>query len=154
MNKKGFTLIELLATIVILSVIVMITTPNVMNLVDNSKKKLFIDDVMEVTSKAVYLYNQEQYKNDERYFEKQNDNSYKIYLKSIDSFKDKKDAYGNFYILENSYITFSEPSSEDGLNEREVKVYIESCDSTKKCLYICNENINSINTDSIKSSCN
>lgn len=154
MNKKGFTLIELLATVVILSIIVMITTPNVMNLVDNSKKTLFIDDARELASKAIYLYNQEQYKNDEKYFERQQDGSYKIYLKSIDSFKNKKDAYGNIYNLSGSYITFFEPLNEDGLNEKEVKIYIESCKNSEKCLYICNESLNSLNTDSIKTSCN
>ena len=153
MNKKGFTLIELLATVVILSIVVMITTPNVMNLVDNSKKTLFIDDVREFSSKAIYLYSQEQYKNDKKYFENEN-GIYKIYLKNIDSLKEKKDAYGNKYNFDNSYITFSEPLNEDGLNEREVKVYIESCDDNEKCRYICNENIYDIDVNSIKTSCN
>ena len=48
MNKKGFTLIELLATIVILSVIVMITTLKIINLVDKNKKTVFIDDEREI----------------------------------------------------------------------------------------------------------
>ena len=154
MNKKGFTLIELLATVVILSVIVMITTPNVMNLVDNSKKTLFIDDAREIVSKATYLYNQDEYKNNENFFEKQEDGSYKIYIKNIGNLKTKKDAYGNKYNLNSSYITFSEPLNENGLNEREVKIYVESCDNSEKCLYICNENIHSLSTDSIKTSCN
>lgn len=153
MNKKGFTLIELLATIVILSVIVMITTPNVMNLVDNSKKTLFIDDAREFASKAIYLYSQEQYKNDEKYFEKLNDGTYKVYLKNIDSLKEKKDSYGNKYNFGSSYVTISEPLSEVGLNEREVRIYIESCDNSGKCHYICNESIYDLNNNSIKKSC-
>ena len=37
-NKKGFTLIELLAIIVILAVIAVITTPIILNVIENSKK--------------------------------------------------------------------------------------------------------------------
>ena len=38
-NKKGFTLIELLAVISILAIIAVIATPNIVTLVDNSKKQ-------------------------------------------------------------------------------------------------------------------
>ena len=153
MNKKGFTLIELLAVVVILSIIVMITTPNIMNIADNSKNKLFITDVREFASKAIYFYSQEQYKNDDRYFEKINDNTYKVYLKNIDSIKEKKDAYGNKYNFSNSYVTFIEPTSQDGLNDSVVKIYIESCDNNENCHYICNVNIDDLDTNSIKKSC-
>jgi type IV pilus assembly protein PilA len=37
-NKKGFTLIELLAIIVILAIIALITTPIVLNLINQSKE--------------------------------------------------------------------------------------------------------------------
>ena len=37
-NKKGFTLIELLAIIVILAIIAVITTPIILNIIENSKK--------------------------------------------------------------------------------------------------------------------
>ena len=37
-NKKGFTLIELLAVIVILAIIALITTPIVLNLINQSKE--------------------------------------------------------------------------------------------------------------------
>ena len=39
MRKKGFTLIELLAVIIILAVIALISTPIVLNVVDNAKKQ-------------------------------------------------------------------------------------------------------------------
>ena len=38
-NKKGFTLIELLAVISILAIIAVIAIPNIVTLVDNSKKQ-------------------------------------------------------------------------------------------------------------------
>lgn len=41
--KKGFTLIELLAIIVILSIIALITTPIILNIIQTSKENAFID---------------------------------------------------------------------------------------------------------------
>ncbi len=42
-NIKGFTLVELLAVIVIIAVIALITTPIVLNVVQNSKENAFKD---------------------------------------------------------------------------------------------------------------
>jgi len=42
MKKKGFTLVELLATIVILSVIALIATPIVLNVIEKSKKSALV----------------------------------------------------------------------------------------------------------------
>ena len=44
MNKKGFTLIEVLAVLLILSVIALITTPIIINVIKDSKEKAFIND--------------------------------------------------------------------------------------------------------------
>lgn len=41
--KKGFTLIELLAVIVILAIIALITTPTIINVIQNSKKNALKD---------------------------------------------------------------------------------------------------------------
>lgn len=54
-NKKGFTLIELLAVIVILAVIALITTPIVLNLINNARKGAFIRSA-EGVLKASKLY--------------------------------------------------------------------------------------------------
>lgn len=45
MNKKGFTLIEVLAVLLILSIIALITTPIIINVINNSKENAFIQDV-------------------------------------------------------------------------------------------------------------
>ena len=37
-NRKGFTLIELLAVIVILAIIALITTPTILNVMENSRR--------------------------------------------------------------------------------------------------------------------
>ena len=45
MNKKGFTLIEVLAVLLILSIIALLTTPIIINVINNSKENAFIQDV-------------------------------------------------------------------------------------------------------------
>ena len=54
-NKKGFTLIELLAVIVILAVIALISTPIVLNLINNVRKGAFARST-EGVLKASKLY--------------------------------------------------------------------------------------------------
>lgn len=41
MNKRGFTLIELLAVIILLTVIALIATPAIINIIENARKKAF-----------------------------------------------------------------------------------------------------------------
>lgn len=42
-NNKGFTLIELLAVIVILAIIALITTPTILNVLEDSRKNAAVD---------------------------------------------------------------------------------------------------------------
>jgi len=56
MGKKGFTLIELLAVISIMAIIAVIATPNIINMVDNSKKEQFVTDAREMIAQAQYRY--------------------------------------------------------------------------------------------------
>ena len=43
MNKKGFTLIELIAVVIVLGILMIIAIPSVSTLVDNSRKKAYLD---------------------------------------------------------------------------------------------------------------
>ena len=45
MNKKGFTLIELLAVIVILAIIMVIAVPQILNVIENSRKSAWDSNV-------------------------------------------------------------------------------------------------------------
>ena len=58
--KKGFTLIELLAVIVILSIISLIATPIVINVVDESRKQAFKETCNQIYDSAdIYIFNEE-----------------------------------------------------------------------------------------------
>ena len=64
MNKKGFTLIELLAVIVILAVIALISTPAVLNIIEDSKAASAEASARNILSaaKTAYLQNIMEYK--------------------------------------------------------------------------------------------
>ena len=52
MKKKGFTLVELLAAIAILSILVIIIVPNVMNLFIEAKENSFLNEVKQIYKSA------------------------------------------------------------------------------------------------------
>ncbi|MEG0826700.1 MAG: InlB B-repeat-containing protein, partial [Bacilli bacterium] len=52
MNRKGFTLIELLATITLLGIILITTTNIILNVIDNSKKKTYNNQINRIESAA------------------------------------------------------------------------------------------------------
>ena len=54
MNKKGFTLIELLATIIILSIIMIIAVPNVMSVIDKNKQATYVADAKKMITLTEY----------------------------------------------------------------------------------------------------
>lgn len=57
MMKKGFTLVELLAVIVIIAIIAVITSPIVINVVNNTKVKGFEDSAISLLKAAQNYYN-------------------------------------------------------------------------------------------------
>lgn len=62
-NKKGFTLIELLAVIVILAVIALITTPIVLNLINDAKESANLRSVEAYAKALEYGVIQYEYNN-------------------------------------------------------------------------------------------
>lgn len=56
MNKKGFTLLELLAVIVILAIIALITIPQIIGVIDKSKKSAFIDSAYGIIEAGKLYY--------------------------------------------------------------------------------------------------
>lgn len=59
-NRKGFTLIELLAVIVILAIIALITTPTILNVMENSRKDAAKDKAYGTIDAVKYAYTQAQ----------------------------------------------------------------------------------------------
>ena len=57
--KKGFTLVELLGVIVVLSIILVIAVPRILDVIDNSQKQKFLNDVREITEIAKLHYEKE-----------------------------------------------------------------------------------------------
>ena len=55
-NKKGFTLVELLAVIAILSILVIIALPNVINMYTKAQKEAFLAETKKVYSEAEKKY--------------------------------------------------------------------------------------------------
>ena len=53
-NHKGFTLIELLAAVVILGVLAIFAIPRIVNMVSDSKDKIYISDAKKLIAKADY----------------------------------------------------------------------------------------------------
>lgn len=151
MNKKAFTLIELLAVLVVLSIVTMIATPNVMKTVDSSKKEKFIIDAREIVLRSTYMYNEEEYRNNDNYFKKENGLS-KIYLKDIQGVNLEKDSFGYTYDKENSFVSFSIP--EDVKTEGvKINIYLKAC-KNDKCHYVCNILENKLDSSVITDKCN
>ncbi len=144
-DKKGFTLIELIAVVVILSILAIIATPNIVNMIDSGKKEQYVADAKDFIAKATYMYKQEKY---QKKFKKG-----KIKLGDIEGINDSDltDPYGYKYDTENSIIKFEEPSSTDtaGVQERKVKITLYSYEEDK-CYMIENIEKNKLSKSDVQ----
>ena len=146
-NKKGFTLIELLAVISILAIIAVIATPNIITLVDNSKKQEFVTDAISFTSKAVYKYKFEKY---EDLFTVK-DNCKIITLRNT-GIEAKTDPDGNNYDVDNSIIKICEKEN-NGLKEKVTYIFLKSIAKESgqrvRGIYNNNESDKTVKVDSL-----
>lgn len=55
-NKKGFTLVEIIAVIALIGVVMLLVTPNIVNLFKSAKKSLFQDEVLSLYNNAYTTY--------------------------------------------------------------------------------------------------
>ena len=146
-NKKGFTLIELLAVISILAIIAVIATPNIVTLVDNSKKQEFVTDAISFTSKVVYKYKFEKY---EDLFTVKN--NCKIITLRNTGIEAKTDPDGNNYDLDNSIIKICEKEN-NGLKEKVTYIFLKSIAKESgqrvRGIYNNNESDKTVKVDSL-----
>lgn len=146
-NKKGFTLIELLAVMSILAIIAVIATPNIVTLVDNSKKQEFVTDAISFTSKAVYKYKFEKY---EDLFTVKN--NCKIITLRNTGIEAKTDPDGNNYDLDNSIIKICEKEN-NGLKEKVTYIFLKSIAKESgqrvRGIYNNNESDKTVKVDSL-----
>lgn len=98
MNKKGFTLIELIAVVVIMAIIALIATPNIVNLVETSKKNDYINDAKIFISRAKAMEKQAKYQ------EKFTDG--KICIGDLKNVSDFTSPYGKEYIKDSTNCSY------------------------------------------------
>ena len=63
-NNKGFTLIEVIAVIVLLGILAIMVVPKIFELVDDSRKSIYLEDAIRLISKAQYTMNSKSVKID------------------------------------------------------------------------------------------
>lgn len=99
-NRKGFTLVELLATIVILGVIMVFGIPLLINLLNNSRNKIYVEDAKKLVSKVEYKM-----KSNSSYIEKPDPgNCIIISLLYLDDGEFDNPPNDGEYLKENSYV--------------------------------------------------
>ncbi len=147
MNKKGFTLIELIAVVVIMSIIAVIATPNVINMMETGNNKKYISDASNFISKAKYMYKKEQYKDK---FNNPTQGEATIKLSEIVGITadEEKDPHGYSYDLENSTVTIYEQEGET-LKEKKAKISLIS-DNGTDCYTIGDVEESKLTVDSVK----
>ena len=144
-DKKGFTLIELIAVVVILSILAIIATPNIINMIDRGKKEQYVADAKDFIAKATYMYKQEKYK--EKFI-----SGTTIKLGDIEGINDSDltDPYGYKYDTENSTIKFEETNnSSNRIKEREVTITLQSSQENK-CYMIANIEKNKLSQSDVQ----
>lgn len=122
MNNKGFTMIELLAAMVLLSILMLVAVPTVLNLMDQTRRKTVINDAKKFVSSAEYKV-----KNNNNYIKRPRSTGQCIvltlgYLDLGNEFQEGP--HGGAYLLDDSYVIvkYDPPSLENG-NDTHVKKY-------------------------------
>ena len=150
MNKKGFTLIELIAVVVIMSIIAVIATPNVINMMETGNNKKYISDASNFISKAKYMYKKEQYKDKFNTISIDSATAKQISLNDIVGITadETKDPHGYQYDLDNSKVTIYNEGTET-LKERKAKITLIS-DNGTDCYTIGDVEESKLTVDSVK----
>ena len=122
MNNKGFTMIELLAAMVLLSILMLVAVPTVLNMMDQTRRKTVINDAKKFVSSAEYKV-----KNNNNYIKRPRRTGECIvltlgYLDLGNEFQEGP--HGGAYLLDDSYVIvkYDPPSASNG-NDTHTKKY-------------------------------
>ena len=137
MNKKGFTLVELLGVVIILAIVLLIAIPNIMTLIERSKKDGYIND----SRKMVYLVKYDIKKGIVN--KPATGESVKVTLNDLSTSDLEKDKDGYTYDLNKSYVYITRENgnliyyvqlvSDKGKNYRGILlVNVEDLDNEKR----------------------
>lgn len=149
MKNKRISIIEIISIIIIIIALVTLIRPLIIKVSDNKKQRDYISNVNVFVDKAVDMYKQEKYRNDNSYFTKIN-GGYIISLDKLEDLDLDKDPYGYEYKKNESFIIFKDKNEE-------VIVNIKSCmmdSDIEKCYEIANVNVKDLDVQSIKTSLN
>ena len=149
MKNKRISIIEIISIVIIIIVAITLIRPLIIKVSDNKKQMDYISNVNVFIDKAVEMYKQEKYRNDNTYFTVVN-GGYIISLDKLEGLDIDIDPYGYEYKKSESFITFKD-------KDEEVIVNVKSCmkdSDIEKCYEIANVNANDLDTHSIKTSIN
>lgn len=106
MNRKGFTLVELLATILILSLLLLVAVPNVMSTIDKNKRDTYVEDAKKMITLAEYKV-----RSDTNIEMPTDGRCIVILLSSLDLSDFEEGPEGGEYDLEKSYVVIARSGS-------------------------------------------
>lgn len=117
-NKRGFTLVEVLAVIAILSVLLLIAVPSITKVMENNKKRTFLEDAKRFLSVV------ESKMESDTSIEYPQDGGYIVF--PLEYFNEKDfniSPYGTTYSEKNSFVALKNDSS-----TMEYYVYMTACE--------------------------
>lgn len=132
-KEKGFTLVELLAVIVILATILAISTPKIVEIIQNSQKRAFISDINELQGLVKLEYNNEKLANTYTFEDGKQTSEKKL------EFKGNIPKKGEIKVYSNGDIEYALTSS-NGLfcakktleqNSANIEKYVSKCEKEK-----------------------
>lgn len=122
MNDKGFTMIELLAAMVLLSILMLVAVPTVLNMMDQTRRKTIINDAKKLVSSVEYKV-----KNNNNFIKKPRSDGKCIvltlgYLDLGNEFQEGP--HGGTYLLDDSYVIVKYDPSGDVNYQKKYKYYV------------------------------
>lgn len=129
MKKNGFTLTELLAVIAVLALLIVIATPNILNMLNKQEQKLSEETIKELKDSAVGYYSSSYFKKCSNGFEPTSVNSKDVSgcikrvtvkeLKEEGTFRDE----GNYCDESKEVLVYYYTNTSNGNNIVELRAY-------------------------------